>query len=268
MPIAQLDDIVLNYHLADYTDPWRASETILLHHGFARNLEFWRAWVLPLARDFKVLRFDARGCGRSTIPPPGFAYSFGQAVDDAVGLIDRLGIERVHWVGEASGGIVGLMLALAHPQRIASLSLCNTPFRLPQATNDLFVPEEVERLGMGHWARKTLTNRLDVDRIDPEWIDWSIAAFDRNAPHASIAQHAMIADADLFERLPEVRTPTLVMAGSNSRIAPADAMRELHERMPQARLNLIDGYGQGIAFSIPERCAAAVRAFIASLATD
>jgi 3-oxoadipate enol-lactonase len=265
MPFAEIGDIRLHYQLADYTDPWRASEVVLLHHGFARNLEFWRAWVPLLARDFKVLRVDARGCGRSTVPAPGVPYSFRQWAHDAVALLDCLGIERVHWVAEASGGIVGLVAALAHPERIASLSLCNTPFRLPRATNDLFVPEEVERFGMGHWARKTLANRLDLDRVDPNWVAWSVGEFDRNPPHAAIAQHETIADADLFERLRDIRAPVLVMAGANSKVAPADQMRDMHSRLPHAHLRLFEGIGQGIAFSIPERCAAEVRAFIASV---
>jgi 3-oxoadipate enol-lactonase len=244
MPYAELSDVRLHYHVADYADPWREPAVVLLHHGFARNLEFWRAWVPLLARELRVLRFDARGCGESSIPPPGFAYSFEQAVADALGLLDHLGIARVHWVGEASGGIVGLSLALMHPQRIASLSLCNTPFRLPRATNDMFVPEEVERLGVGHWARKTLSNRLDLDKIDPRWVAWSIEQFDRNSPHAAIAQHGMIAGADLFERLPEVKAPVLVLAGANSRIAPADAMREMQARLPHARLQLSRAMGR------------------------
>jgi len=51
-----------------------------------------------------VLWFDARGCGETTKPPPGSRMSFSQLAGDAVGLMDKLGIERVHWVGESSGG--------------------------------------------------------------------------------------------------------------------------------------------------------------------
>lgn len=265
MPFIDLPRLRVHFELADYTDPWRSSAVVLLHHGFARNLHFWRPWVPLLARDYRVLRYDARGCGQSTIPPPGTPYALHELVSDALALIDALEIERVHWVGEASGGIVGLALALEHPARVRSVSLCNTPFRLPRATNDLFVAEEVERLGVGHWARQTLTNRLDVDKVDPRWIEWSIAEFDKNPPHASIAQHDMIADTDLFARLREIRPPVLVMAGTGSRITPAAQMQEMYGQLPNARLKLFDGYGQGIAFSIPERCAAEVKGFLRAL---
>jgi pimeloyl-ACP methyl ester carboxylesterase len=266
MPFHASGDIALHYQLADYTDPWRGSETVLLHHGFARNMEFWRAWVPLLARDYRVLRLDARGCGRSAVPPPGAPYTLDLLVDDALGLMDALGIERVHWAAEASGGHVGLALALRRPERIATLTLCNTPFKLPQATNDLFVADEVRAHGLGYWARKTLRNRIDVDKIDPGWIDWSSAEFQQVPPHVAIAQHDMIAAGDLLPRLGEIGTPALIMAGADSRIAPREQMERMKGALPNAKLVLLEGYGQGIAFMAPERCVAEMKAFIRSAA--
>lgn len=265
MAQARIGDIDIHYELADYTDPWRASETVLLHHGFARNMEFWRAWVPPLARDYRVLRFDARGCGKTTVPARGGPYTIEQMIGDAVGLIDHLGIERVHWGAEASGGIVGLALAMAHPERIASLTLCNTPFRLPQASNDLFIAAEVEQFGAGYWARKTLHNRIDVDKVPAGWIEWSIAEIGKTPPHIAIAQHDMIARGDLYARLHEVKAPVLVMAGTKSRIAPQQQMTQMKQQLPNAKLVLFEGDGQGIAFMAPERCVAEMRAFLEEL---
>ena len=159
MPVLAVGNIDVHYKCTDYTDPWRVAPTVLLYHGFGRNLEFWRRWVPLLARDYRVLRIDARGCGKSSVPPPTRTYSMVLAV------LDHLSIDHVHWGAEASGGHVGMALALAHPSRIASLTLCNTPFQLPASTNDLFVPEEIEHLGLGHWAAKTLDRRLDIDKI-------------------------------------------------------------------------------------------------------
>ena len=133
MSSIRIGDIDIHYELADYTDPWASSDTVLLHHGFARNMEFWRPWVPLLARDYRVLRFDSRGCGKTSVPAPDEPYTLERMVDDALGLMDALGIERVHWAAEASGGHVGLALALRRPERVQSLTLCNTPFRLPTA---------------------------------------------------------------------------------------------------------------------------------------
>src|SRR4051794_14003373 len=109
---AQVGDLDIHYELVDYTEPWRKSlpDTFLLYHGYARNMSFWRSWVPLLSGHYRVLRMDARGCGQ-THAPRAEAYSFEQLAADAIGLMDTLGIERVHWVGESSGGIVGMTAA-------------------------------------------------------------------------------------------------------------------------------------------------------------
>jgi len=186
-------------------------------------------------------------------------------VDDVLAVLDHLGIDNVHWGAEASGGHVGMALALAHPNRVASLTLCNTPFQLPASANDLFVPDEIRRFGLGYWATKTLERRLDVDRIDREWIDWSTAEFAKVPPHVAIAQHDMIAGANLLPRLSEVSQPVLVMAGRNSKIAPQEQMSTMSRHLPHAKLVLFEGYGQGIAFTAPERCVTQMLEFLQSL---
>lgn len=265
MPFIRVGEIDVHYTLADYTDPWRSAPTILLYHGFGRNLEFWRRWVPLLARDYRVMRIDARGCGLSSAPPPAVPYTVDGLLDDVVAVLDHLGIDRVHWGAEASGGHVGMALALARPERVASLTLCNTPFQLPASTNDLFVPAEVERYGLGHWAAKTLERRLDLDRIDRDWVDWSIAEFAKVPAHVAIAQHDMIARANLLQRLGAVVQPVLIMAGRNSKIAPQEQMATMSQQLPHAKLVLFEGYGQGIAFTAPERCVQEMRVFLQSL---
>jgi len=264
----RVGDLDIHYHIADYTDPWRTPDTVLLHHGFARNMEFWRPWVPLLARDYRLLRFDSRGHGRTTVPPPATAYTLAAMVADAVGLMDALCIERVHWAAEASGGIVGMAVALAHPQRVASLTLCNTPFRLLKATNDLFVTEEVEKYGVGYWARKTLGNRINADKVPAGWVEWSIAEIDKTPAHIAIAEHIMLEQGDLYPRLREIRQPVLIMAGAEGKIAPKEHMQQMRAQLPDARLQLFEGYGQGIAFMLPERCVNEMRAFLSGIAAN
>ena len=73
MPIAQLPgDLQMYYEDDDFTDPWTTAETVILHHGNAKNSGLWYAWVPLLARDYRVIRVDARGFGRSSIPAPGY----------------------------------------------------------------------------------------------------------------------------------------------------------------------------------------------------
>lgn len=75
----------------------------------------------------------------------------------------------------------------------------------------------------------------------------------------------MIAAGDLLPRLRDVHAPVLVMAGKMSRIAPASQMTQMQAQLPQAKLVLFESYGQGIAFSVPERCVAEMKAFLAEI---
>lgn len=265
MRTIRVNDIDVHHEVTDFTDPWREPETVLLHHGFARNLRFWYQWVPLLCRDYRVVTLDARGCGETTKPPEGHKYSLDELVSDAVGLLDALGIGRVHWAAEASGGIVGIATALAHPGRIASLTLCNTPFRLPKATNDLFVADEVREHGVGYWGRKTLFNRIDTSKVPEGWVEWSLAELDRTPPHTAIGLHELFAQGDLWPRLPEVKAPTLILVGESSDIARKDEMEQMSRRIPGARLVVFEGYGQGVAFMVPERCVAEMKKFLGAL---
>jgi 3-oxoadipate enol-lactonase len=271
MPQATVGDISIGYDLDDFTDPWRASAVVWLQHGYARNRRFWYAWVPLLARDYRVLRVDLRGHGTSTNVAPGAGFTLEQLVADAVGLLDHLGIARVHWVGESFGGILGLALALGHPHRLASLTLCNTPFRVPGAVVSTYALGEesqaaaLRKHGVGGWCRQTLGYRLDLSKAPPALCDWYISEMDRTPVADAIALHQLVESGDLWPSLPDIRVPTLILTGDQSPIARSAEMARMRERMPAARLALIAGYGHGVNVLAPERCVAELRAFLATL---
>jgi pimeloyl-ACP methyl ester carboxylesterase len=273
---AKVGDLDIHYDLADYTVPWRATppETILLYHGYARNMLFWRPWVPLLAADYRVLWFDARGCGETTKPPAGAKMSFSQLAGDAVGLMDKLGIERVHWVGESSGGIVGMTAALEHSSRLSTLTLCDTPFKRSaniQSTYTLGQPTRAaafEKFGVGGWCRQTLSYRIDTSKASPALQEWYIAQMDRTPVHCANAMDAAVAEGDVWPLLPEIRTPTLILSGSKSPIAQASEVKAMKERMPVAKLVAFDGYGHGVNMTAPERCVRELRQFLAAVRRD
>ena len=266
----RVGDIDMRYEFIDYTLPWRSTppDTVLLFHGYARNMLFWQPLVPLLAADFRVLRFDARGCGGTTRTPPGKAYSLEQFVDDAIGLMDVLKLERVHWVGESSGGIIGLNTALTHADRLHTLSLCDTPFKRSADISSTYPVGEADReaafakYGVGGWCRKTLSYRLDTTKATPELCEWYIAQMDKTPADIASALEQMIGLGDMWPRLPEIKTPTLILAGEKSQVAKEEMMREMKQRMPVAKLVALRGYGHGINLLAPEHCAREIRAFI------
>ena len=266
----RVGDIDIEYHVADFTDPWRTDEpeTILFHHGYCRNMDFWRGWVPGLARHYRVLRFNSRGCGGTTVPPPGAPYDARELVGDAIGLMDKLGIQRVHWVGESSGGILGIVAALNHPGRLHTLVLVNTPFKLPGAVMETYNVGEVdhataiEKLGVGGWCRATLPYRIDITKASKEMQEWIIREMGKVANHVGIAHHLMAAGGDMTQRMTEIKMPILILVGENSPLAQKDQMNAMKARLPNAKMVMFEGYGHGINLLIPDRCVAEMQTFL------
>ena len=269
---AKVGDLDIHYELADYTPPWLETprETVLLYHGYARNMLFWQAWVPLLADEYRVLRLDARGCGNTSKPPEGSEYTFDQLADDAIGLMDVLGIERLHWVGESSGGIVGMTAALNHPDRLRTLTLCDTPFKRSTQIASIYTLGEATRAaaydkyGVGGWCRQTLSYRLDTTKASPALCEWYIAQMDKTPKHVANAMDRAVARGDLWPRLPEIQTPTLILGGARSLIADESHKQAMRERMPRAKLVAFEGYGHGVNLLAPQRCVEEIRAFLSA----
>ena len=102
---------------------------VMLSNSLMSNYDMWD-WNVPALTDrYRVLRYDTRGHGRSgTTPGP---YTQEMLSDDAAGLLDALGIASAHFVGLSMGGMAGQQLAVRHPKKVLSLSLCDTASEMP-----------------------------------------------------------------------------------------------------------------------------------------
>src|SRR6266536_3366946 len=186
MPTLRLDeDVELYYEDDDFTDPWRSAPVMLLQHGFSRNGRFWYNWVPLLGREFRLLRPDMRGMGRSTMPEERYEPSLEMFANDVRRLLDHLSIDQVVFVGESFGGIIGLKFAHTYPERTRALVLCNTPCRLPrrQRSGPGGDWEETMRQGgIGAWSTATINMRLDTRVAPPGLKEWYITEMDRRSP--------------------------------------------------------------------------------------
>ena len=165
-------------------------------------------------------------------------------------MLDGLSLSKVHWVGESSGGIIGLLLAAAHRDRIASLVLCNTPTRIPDhvkrtyALGHASASEAMRVSGVGAWCRQTLGNRLDLAHASEALRDWVVREMDRTPP--------------------DVAAPVLLLSGDNSPIASAQ-QKALAETLPNGRVEMFAGYGHSVNLLQPERCSRAALDFWGSV---
>lgn len=160
IPIAE--SVSIRCIVDDFLWPWEASTPALMMHGFARNALLWSRWVPVVAEMHRVYRPDLPGGGRSDQPPVGYRYTPETIEAEILPVLDALSLGRVHWVGESFGGIIGLLLAASHPERIASLVLCNTPPRIPDEIRRIYAldqttaPDAMRACGLGEWCRRTL----------------------------------------------------------------------------------------------------------------
>jgi len=239
---------------------------VLMMHGFARNANFWNRWVPPIAESRRIYRPDLLGCGASDAPPAHYRYSPQNIEAQILALLDAFSLSRVHWVGESSGGIIGLLLAASHPARIASLVLCNTPVRIPDEIRGTYAlgrestAAAIRAYGTGEWCRKTLGYRLDLEHASEQLREWCIAEMDKTRPDIAAALHECFEAIDTKPLLPAIRPPVLLLSGDKSRIA-SEQQKILAQSLPDGRVELFAGYGHGINLLQPERCARAALDF-------
>jgi pimeloyl-ACP methyl ester carboxylesterase len=125
MPTVKVNDIDVYYEIHGDGEP------LVLIGGLANDITDYAGHsdiVRLLSERCKVIAFDNRGVGRTG--KPDIPYSIPMMVEDTVGLLDALGIERAHIVGISMGGRIALALALAHPDRVGKLVLVSTAPRV------------------------------------------------------------------------------------------------------------------------------------------
>jgi pimeloyl-ACP methyl ester carboxylesterase len=261
MPTIHLTEgLCLHCAVDDYLWPWDAPTPVLMMHGFARNATFWNRWVPSIADSHRVYRPDLLGCGASDAPAAGYRYTLENLETQVLAVLDALSLSRVHWVGESSGGIIGSLIAAAHPERIASLVLCNTPTRISDEIKGIYALDQqstaaaIRAYGTGEWCRRTLGYRLDLEHASEPLREWCIAEMDKTRPNIAAALHECFEAINVKPLLAAIKAPVLLLSGDKSRIA-SEQQKIFAQTLPQGRLELFAGYGHGVNLLQPERCA-------------
>jgi len=267
MPIVRIaEGFSLHCAVDDYLWPWEVRTPVLMMHGFARNATFWSRWVPAIAESRRIYRPDLLGCGASEVPAQGYRFTPEKIRADFLAVFEAMSLRRVHWVGESSGGIIGLLLAAEHPERIASLVLCNTPTRISDDIKEIYSLDRqstaaaIRAYGTGEWCRRTLGYRLDLEHAPEALREWCIAEMDKTRPDIAAALHECFEAIDTKPLLPVIKAPVLLLSGDKSRIA-SEQQKILAATLPCGRLELFAGYGHGVNLLQPERCARAALDF-------
>lgn len=210
---------------------------LVLSNSIGTDLHMWDGQVAALSEHFRVLRYDARGHGASSVPAG--PYSLARLGEDVIELLDSLGVQRAHFLGLSLGGFVGQWLALNAPQRIGRLVLANTSAWLgPQDQWDERIAEVLAAEDMQGTAAIFLANWfpaawLDSRRPEVEPFRATLLATNR---HGLAGSFAAVQETDLRSALRDVRLPTLVIAGQFDTVTAADHSELIARAIPGARL--------------------------------
>jgi 3-oxoadipate enol-lactonase len=243
---------------------------LLFIMGLTGSSGHWRDLPARLADRYRVVTFDNRGAGGTSVPPG--PYSTKQLAGDALGLLDHLGIDRAAVFGVSMGGMIAQELALRAPERLTKLVLgCTSPGG-PRA----FPPEPevvaafasvgqggaeatVRRLLALNFSERFLKERADVFE---ELVQYGLTA--RMKTTGFQGQVAAVVGHDASSRLGGLRAPTLILAGDNDRLIPAGNAELLAAAIPGARRETFPGVGHMFWIEAASETEAAIRAFLES----
>lgn len=241
-----------------------SGEPLLLIQGMsATHLAWGRAFLAPLEQSFDCVVFDNRGMGLSG--PAQMPFAIADMADDTAALLDALEIARAHVVGISMGGMIAQELALAHPERIRTLTLGATYCGGPEGT--LMADEDLRMLGAAmasgdreqvHRAMWEINLSPDFRADEAHYEAFREMAVELKAPKDVIFQQMQACAAhDTSTRLSQISVPTQVIHGTADRLLGVNngiLIAHLLGVEPQ----LMEGIGHMFWWEQPHRSAALV----------
>lgn len=219
---------------------------LILSPGLGGSAAYWAPNLAALAAEHRVILYDHRGTGRSdrTLQPD---LKVEDMADDVVALMDGLGLASAGLVGHAAGGIIGLSLALSHPERIDQLVVINGWSRAHPHTLACFET----RLALLHDSGVEAFVRAQPLFLYPA--RWIADEFDRLAADAAQqiahfqgaanveARIAALAAFDIDARLGEIETPVLLVTANDDMLVPPQCSERLREGLVAATQLIMTG---------------------------
>jgi pimeloyl-ACP methyl ester carboxylesterase len=263
----------LHYEDDDFIDPWTPHGAILMQHFVLGSSDEFHAWVPTLAQHYRVLRMDRRGYGQSGKPGLGYEYQVQHFIDDFRGFLDALAIERVHFVGQSLGGMLGAWFALAHPERLHSLTMVSSPCFVNQVVQQAMgVPgygngtESVMKMGSWAYAQWMWNANLganpSVQAVVHGGYLSKLTAMIPAHLIASIIRMVSNPAFDLTPRLAEIKVPTLLLSPGAAPSAPLEEQQMMARTIPDCEQVVFEGAPHMIALDMPQECAAATLDFV------
>jgi 3-oxoadipate enol-lactonase len=245
-------------------------EPLVLVHGLADDHRAWRRALPGLMLGHRVLLYDLRGHGGTSLGlPDGTLRQLGL---DLVALLDAAGIDRADIAGFSLGGTIAMRVAIDHPERVRGLVLVATSSRVGRAAAEWYR----ERVDMVERADPALRETLDRDTADvyaqsPNELEEGLlirrqSTADPRGYGNACAAMASLNGQPLDPELDRISAPTLIVASELDRHCPPKAAEIIATGIRGSRLEVMDGAGHPIPVEKPRELARSIDAFLGGLA--
>lgn len=231
---------------------WRErgrGEAVLFLHAFPFHGGMWEGQLERLPERWRLIAPDLRGFGRSAADAEGGPLTMDRHADDVAALLDHLEIEAATVCGVSMGGYVAFALWRRHPERVRALVLCDTRAAADteaarRARAQLAI--RVRREGAKAAVDAMLPNLIsEATRRERPEVEGRLRAIAESIEADTIvrALEGLAARPDSTGLLPTITVPTLVLHGAEDATVPLEEARAMAERIPDARLRIVEGAG-------------------------
>jgi len=236
MPMIDADGCLLNVSV----EGRQSGPTLMLSNSLGTNMQMWQPQMKALTEVFRVIRYDRRGHGKSGVAAA--PYSMERFGRDVLAILDDLNIDRVHWCGLSMGGMVGQWLGANAPERMGKIVLANTACYYTDPTNWHNRIKAVKEGGIAAVADTVIAGWLTADFREREpQITANLKAMLLASPvQGYLACCEALSTLDQRELLPDIKSPTLVIAGRHDMATPIAAGELIRSRIPGASLTILD----------------------------
>ena len=226
MPFVDVGELRTHYALTGDKAP-----VLVFSNSLGADFSMWDPQMAELQRRFRILRYDTRGHGQSSVTPAD--YTIEQLGRDVLGLLDSLRLDRVHFCGLSMGGMIGMWLAIHAPSRLHRLVLSNTAARI--GTKEMWNARiaTVRKDGMKSVAAAVIERWFTPEfrASFPEKVARAQQMLENSPPEGYAACCAAIRDMDQRETVTQIKAPTLVIYGASDPVTPASEAHFLTEQI-------------------------------------
>ena len=244
MPTTETRDVPIYYETKG------AGPALVFAHGAGGNAAIWYKQIAHFANHYQVITFDHRCFGRTPVPTEPF--SVHDFRDDLLAILDELGVDQAHLVGQSMGGFTVLRTALDAPDRVRSLTMSATGGGIvnPNPTPAL----KNLTAGQDGNSRGVLATMSKASAEDPELMQSyeSINNFNVNFSWSRLATLLGKDDVIALEQLSQVQVPTLFVAGAEDPLFPAELLSSYVPHFANARIEVVANAGHSPYFEQPE----------------